>query len=350
MSDAVLVSIVVPLYNEAQGIAGLAEALSQLQTNRLGDSFEFVLVDDGSTDATWSLLEQWADEEPRATLVRLAGNRGSHRAVRAGLEVAFGEVMVMMPADLQEGLDLVQECLNKWHATGTMAVMMVPKKGRAYSRAMDSIAASTFYALLGLSTTLYGEVPIRAQVKLMDRTCVNAFVQEASPYAIRLPFVLQQHFPYELVFYDVKPRKCGKSKWTFGKKLALMRDLLVDTSSWLLSPWRIAAVGLLIYTVLMVTSVVCTQPAAAILDLLGGITFAVTSLIVLSILGVLIGRLHVELRARPSYVVREIRRARILNDTHRQRVDHGFDMAGRGPTDGCPAAAGEVNENDRSAP
>ena len=78
MNESSLVSIVIPVYNEAEALPELIRQLAQLQTNRWGDRFEFVAVDDGSTDDTWRRLLDWAADEPRLTLVRLAGNRGGY--------------------------------------------------------------------------------------------------------------------------------------------------------------------------------------------------------------------------------------------------------------------------------
>ena len=254
MTRCSLVSLIIPVYNEAEALPELIRELSKLDTNRWDDRFEFVLVDDGSTDDTWQKLREWAEHEPRLTLVRLAGNRGSHRASRAGLKAATGDVMIMIPADLQEGTDLVQLCLDTWHRTETMAVMMVPTHGRVYERRWERLAAKAFYCLLRASTGLYQDVSVRAQVKLMDHVSADAFASNSSAFALRTPFVLQQKLPYEVVHYQIKKRSKGRSKWNPAKKMALVVDMLLDTSACLLSPWRIAVAGFAAYGCLMLAS------------------------------------------------------------------------------------------------
>lgn len=319
MNRSSLVSVIVPVYNETEALPELIAELSKLETNRWGDTFEFVLVDDGSTDDTWEKLLQWAEHEPRLSLVRLAGNRGAHRAVRAGLEAATGDVMVMIPADLQEGIDLVELCLDKWHRSGTMVVMMVPKHGRVYERRLESLAAGAFYWVLRAGTGLYKDASVRAQVKLMDRVAADAFTRNSSAYALRAPFVLQQRFPYEVVHYEIKKRSKGRSKWDFAKKTALMVDMLVDTSAWLLSPWRIAAAGFATYACLMLASLTAgsIQP---VLTSLAGVLLAATLLSAISILGIQVARICQELRGRPLYVIREIRRSSVNVARSRSRV------------------------------
>jgi len=307
MNRSALVSLIVPVYNEADGLDALIGELSKLQTNRFGDSFEFVLVDDGSTDATWEELLLWAEHEPRLTLVRLAGNRGAHRAARAGLETARGDVMIMIPADLQEGIDLVQSCLEAWHQSGNMVVMMAPKHGRVYDSRLSAWAAALFYLMLRATTGLYKNVPVRSQVKLMDRVATDAFLKSSSAYAIRAPFVLRQNFPCDVVYYEVQKRSRGKSKWNLRKKTALFLDVLIDVSAWVLSPWRIAAAGFALYACLTAASWVfgsAGQALAAVADL----SLGATVLAVLAVLGVHVVRIHEELRGRPVYVIREVRR------------------------------------------
>jgi len=310
MNDPALISLIVPVYNEAEALPELIAELSTLQTNRFGDHFEFVLGDDGSTDDTWQTLLSWAQREPRLALVRLAGNRGAHCAVKAGLEAASGDAMIVIPADLQEGLDLVEACLEAWHRAAPMVVMMVPKQGRVYQRRSEGLAASAFYAILRAGTGLYKDLSVRAQAKLTDRVATDAFLANSSTYALLTPFVLRQGFPCEVVYYDGKPRSRGNSKWNLAKKTALMTDMLLDTSSRLLSPWRIAAAGLGVYGCLWLTGLSTgvhwlgsTWFSGAFLS---GLLLAVAS-----VLGIHVGRIHQELRGRPAYVVRERRGSQI---------------------------------------
>lgn len=313
MSEPTLVSVIVPAYNEEDTLSHFVSEITKLHTNEWGDTFEFVVVDDGSTDQTWQKLLDWQDEESRLTLVRLAGNRGALRAARAGLEAASGDVMVFVPADLQEGIDLVHMCLDMWHASGAPVVMMVPKHGRIYDRMSDGLAARIFYFALRLSTNFYGPLSVRAQVKLMDRVTAKAFVQGGTWCSMRTPFVLRHKFPYEVVHYQVKRRTAGRSKWTLAKKLALAQDFFIETSTWLLSPWRIAVAGLAVFTVLAILSRLLPS-VCALLATLADVVFAAVVLMVLSILGAHIARIHRDLRDRPVYVVRDIRPARLLSE------------------------------------
>ena len=309
--ELTLVSVVVPVFEEAAGISELRRAFDALEPNAWGDRYEVVLVDDGSRDETWRLLGEWAREDDRVTLVRLAGNRGAHRAARAGLEAASGDACVVIPADLQEGVDLVHTCVDRWHRGGKPVVMMVPRRGRIYARRIDALAARVFYGVLRLSSRVYRGVPVRAQVKLLDRVAADAFARQAPATVLRAPFVLQQRLPFDIVEYDVRPRLAGSSKWGLSRKIALVLDLLVDASSWLLSPWRVGALGLVAVAAFETLS---TMSGSAVAGLAARLAFAATTLVMLSILGMQIGRIHQELRARPIYVVSDLRRGKVGAD------------------------------------
>ena len=305
MKEVSLVSIVIPIFNETEGLDELRHELSHLTTNHWNDQFEFVLVDDGSTDETWSSLVSWAENDNRVRAVRLAGNCGAHNAGRAGLEVAAGDCAVIIPADLQEGIDLVKQCIESWHDTGTMVVMMVPEQGRAYDRVRDAWSAQLYYGLMKLTTRLYTDVPVQAMVKLMDRVCIQAYLKKTSKRAMRTPFVLQQKIPFELVRYRIQPRHAGRSKWSFYRKLRLMFDMLMECGAWLLSPWWMALLVFGVYSVLLLGNV-GNFAWSGVLRMAADLWLAGGLLGLLSITGAQLGRIHQEIYGGPAYIIREI--------------------------------------------
>lgn len=311
MTGSALISIVVPVYNEDTGLSPLFDMLSAIRSNQWGDRFEFVLVDDGSTDGSWQRMQAWAATEPRATLVRLAGNRGAHHAGRAGLEFAQGDAMIFIPGDLQERVDIVEASLKMWHDEGKKVVLMVPADGeRSYGSWPERMSALLFYVILRFSSRVHTGETVRSTVKLMDRAVAASFVENAAIFSVRNTFVLRQGISYGLLPYKVHKRSTGASKWTTRKKALLMLDLLVDSSAWLLSPWRFAAATALLYCLLRIASVFADswrQPllaGAEVILVLGG-------LLVLSILGLHLSRVHQELRGKPAYIVAEVRRNQI---------------------------------------
>ena len=242
------ISIVIPLYNEADGIPALRSELAGWNTQRR--SFEIIVVDDGSTDATWAALRRWVDEDSTVSAVRLDRNHGPHRASRAGLRFCHGDCAIVIPADGQEGVDLVEQCLDRWERAGVPAVMTVPRHGRHRERWLDSFFSSFFYVLLRWNTPHYKGVSAQAMVRLMDRGTYLAFLGDHAALALRTPFVLKGKFAYDVVPYEVKPRRVGRSKWRFRRKVALMRDVLVASDAWIVRPGPVAGVVVFVYAIL----------------------------------------------------------------------------------------------------
>ena len=311
MNDSALISIIVPVYNEEAGLTHLFDMLSAIESNKWGDQFEFVLVDDGSTDGSWACMLAWSKTEPRATLVRLAGNRGAHHAGRAGLEFAQGDAMVFIPADLQERVDVVEASLRVWHEEGKNVVLMVPEEGeRRHANWLQSLSANLFYLVLRFSSRIHTGQTLRSAVKLMDRAVAMSFVQSAAIFSVRNTFVLRQKINHGLVHYKVHKRDTGTSKWTLRRKALLMLDLFVDSSAWLLSPWRFGLATAVVFCVLRLAAmyaVAWQEPLLASAEMV----LAVGILVVLSIVGLHVSRIHQELRAKPAYIIAEVLRSRI---------------------------------------
>lgn len=318
MNGSALISIIVPVYNEENGLAHLFDMLSAMESNEWGDRFEFVVVDDGSTDGSWARMLEWANGEPRATLVRLAGNRGAHYAGRAGLEYARGDAVVFIPGDLQERADVVQASLRVWHEEGKRVVLMVPEAGeRSYANWLERLGARLFYSLLRHSSRIHTRDTVRSTVKLMERAVAMSFFQHAALFSVRNTFVLNHGISHGIVRYSVHKRDVGTSKWTLRKKALLMLDMLVDSSAWLLSPWRFGAATAALYCVLRLASVFAGAWQEALL-VCADIVLAVGILAMLSILGLHLSRVHQELRARPAYIVAEARPNRIAENEDRE--------------------------------
>ena len=116
------VSIVTPLFNEAMGIPRLAQALVQALDKACPSAWEWVAVDDGSGDETFRIIRREITAAPNWQLVRLSRNFGQQAAYRAGLEVARGEAVVFLDADLQDPPGLIPEMMNLWEKGNFLVV------------------------------------------------------------------------------------------------------------------------------------------------------------------------------------------------------------------------------------
>lgn len=301
-----LVSIVVPAYNEEDNIEMLMDELMALDKSKWGDRFEFIIVDDGSTDKTWEYIYRYLSKEPRLTLVKLTGNRGAQVATRAGLAHSKGDVCIALSADLEEGIDLIEPCLAEWHK-GKLVVMVVPIGSRLRQRIIDDLFAWFFYKSFKISTSLYGDLDVRAFPSLMDRVAVDVYTKYAPNSNNRAVFLLQQGFRYGVVKYAFQKRRHGKSKWTFKRRLLLALDMFIDASSWMLSSWRLSmSIFGGIFGIRLFTELVGYDNRTV--DVWFEIALFGIVLIVLSIISIFVSRSYLELRAGPPYIIEEIRR------------------------------------------
>ncbi len=163
------VSVVVPVFNEEDGLPALRERLTAALTGLLG-GYEVVCVDDGSHDGSAALIEEWARSGAPVTLVQLSRNFGMEIAMSAGLDHARGEFVVLMHADLQDPPELIPEMLAA-AAEQSADVVFARRIGRDES-ALKRLMATAFYALM----QRLARVPYQGQAgdfRLMSRRVVD---------------------------------------------------------------------------------------------------------------------------------------------------------------------------------
>jgi glycosyltransferase involved in cell wall biosynthesis len=231
-----LVSVVVPVYQNAGSLRDLAARLQAVAAACTPSEFDFVFVDDGSTDESFAVLRDLAREDPRVRVVKLSRNFGSNAALLAGLVAAKGDAAVVVAADLQDPPELIPKMLALW-AEGHR-VVLAARRSRDdpfWTRAL----AATFYAL-------FRRLAIRTMPEngfdffLVDRRVRDLLVgiQENNAYLMGL--VLWLGFAPAVVHYDrvARDRRYGSSAWTFWKKVKHFADSFVAFSY---APVRLAS-------------------------------------------------------------------------------------------------------------
>src|SRR5271165_3265259 len=138
-----LLSIVIPVLNEAETVPLM---ISRLRQTLGGLKWEVILVDDGSTDQTWSILERTAFEDPRVKLLRFSRNFGHQAAVTAGLDFADGDAVIVMDADLQDPPELLPKMLDMF-AEG-YDIVSPQRVSREVDSRFKRWTASVFYSIL----------------------------------------------------------------------------------------------------------------------------------------------------------------------------------------------------------
>jgi glycosyltransferase involved in cell wall biosynthesis len=302
-------SIIIPAFNEERGIAAALRTIrSELLKTNLG--FQLIVVDDGSTDATWEVLHALQREIPELHALRLSRNFGKEGALAAGLDVADGDGTLLMDADLQHPPALIPEMVRLWQAEGWDVVEAV-KTHRGRESWLHRVTARSFYKAAGWLTGY--DLQDASDFKLLDRRVVEAWRRFGERTTFFRGLVAWLGFQRTHVYFDVPPRDGGGSRWSMTGLTGLAVQAVTSFS----------AIPLQLVTVLgVVTLLIAAGMGLQALRLwyqglaLPGFTTVVLLQLILSgflmislgIIGTYVARIYEEVKARPRYVIREVAR------------------------------------------
>jgi polyisoprenyl-phosphate glycosyltransferase len=295
-----MLSIVTPAFNEAQNLPALREQL-EAHLHGLGVEWEWIIVDDGSSDGTYALVQQWARKAPRIRGRRLSRNYGSHAAVACGLKSARGKAIAFIAADLQDPPEIVGKLLARWRS-GADVVWAVPQRRTVFG------FRTFFYALLRRGDGL-AEQPLQGgDAVLIDRAVADVLTSREERHSNLCARIRLAGFAQEIVPYHKEARRSGRSGWTLRKKMKLALDsltgfdhALVRSMTYLGLIIAISGFALAIHVVIHALAgdppMGWSSVMTAIL-ILGGV-----QMIFLGMLGEYAWRTLDEARGRPLYVV-----------------------------------------------
>jgi glycosyltransferase involved in cell wall biosynthesis len=302
-----LVSIVVPIYNEA---AVLDELCRRLQA-ALSDvaQHEIVVVDDGSTDGSWDLLCALAARDPKMRVARLSRNFGHQIAITAGLDLARGDAVVMMDGDLQHPPEVIPGLLDKWREG--YDVVYAVRADRSAEGWFKRSSASAFYSLL----RRLAEIDIPAQAgdfRLLSRRAVDALA--AMPERARFLRGMAAWIGYRQIAvpYQTAQRRAGKTKYPLSRMLRLAGDGITSFSA---APLRLVSAlgflfvlfcaGYLIYVLyihfLTNRTIEGWTTVVVLILLIGGV-----QLLSLGLVGQYVARVFDEAKRRPLYLFENV--------------------------------------------
>lgn len=305
-------AIVVPCYNEEDVLPlsapKLVELIDRLAANGLCQPNSFiVLVDDGSRDGTWPLLQEMVKRyDGHCRALRLATNSGHQNALLAGLEYAAArsDASVSIDADLQDDLAAVETMLERYR-NGDEIVLGV-RSDRTTDSPFKKFTAGVFYRLMRTMGVV--ATPQHADFRLLSKTAmVN--LQRFTEYHVYLrgfPHVLHSRISY--VYYSRSPRLAGETKYPFGKMLSLAWNGITSFS---VVPLRV--IGILGASVFFISTVlflyaVIARAGGDVVPGWASITaplYALGGMIMLSIgvLGEYVGKIYIEVKRRPRYLL-----------------------------------------------
>jgi glycosyltransferase involved in cell wall biosynthesis len=301
-----LLSVVAPVYNEQE----LVERFVRRACAAVADyTFELVLVNDGSTDATPELLDRMAAEDPRVRVIHLSRNFGHQAALTAGLEHAVGDVVAMIDADLQDPPELIPTMVARWEAGAD--VVYAVRREREGETAFKLATASWFYKLFDKLAQVDLE-PNSGDFRLLDRRALDALLTMTERSRFLRGMTVWVGFTQTAVPYERDARHAGETKYTLRKMLRFSLDAIASFSH---VPLQLATyVGLLSAGLAFVAIpvVIGLHFAGSYLPGFGSLTIAILllggiQLIALGVIGEYVGRIYDEVKHRPLYIVREER-------------------------------------------
>jgi glycosyltransferase involved in cell wall biosynthesis len=305
---SVVLSVIVPVYNEQEGIPTLHQRLGQVLDD-LGCSAEIIFIDDGSRDNSAALLRALATHDPRVLVLGLSRNFGKEIAVSAGIDYAHGDAVVVLDADLQDPPELIASMMEQWRA-GADCVLM-KRASRDGETWLKKATSSWFYRLL----RKIGDVDIPRDVgdfRLMSRRAVDALrrCQERTRYMKGL--FAWVGYPTVTLTYEREARHAGTSKWNYWRLWNLALEGITSFST---APLKIAGyVGLFValsaffYSAwVFIKAALWGDPVPGYPSLMMVVLFlGGTQLLALGIIGEYLARIFVEVKQRPLYLVADV--------------------------------------------
>jgi len=223
-----LVSVVVPVFNNYGSLADLLDRLAQLADRNGADDFEFILVDDGSRDESYRVMERLAAQEHRLTLVKLSRNFGSNAAILAGLEHTAGDAVAVIAADLQDPPEMIDRMLAKWREGRKVVLAGRDTRDDPW---LTCVMADVFYKLF--RKFAIATMPPRGfDFFLIDRQVTDLVTATQERNAYLMGLILWLGFEPEVLYYHRAKReeRYGVSMWTFARKVRYFADAFVAFS------------------------------------------------------------------------------------------------------------------------
>ncbi|MBR8651988.1 glycosyltransferase family 2 protein [Achromobacter sp. Marseille-Q0513] len=299
------VSCVIPCLNESANL-GILLPLLRNRLSALCTSWEIIVADDGSTDGTEALMQEWT-EHPGFRYVQLSRNFGKEAALSAGLESATGDAVICLDADLQHPPALIEQMLARWAAGAEMVYAV--RETRADESWAKRAGARWFYKLLSGARGV--DVPAHAgDFRLMDRSVVDAL--NALPERTRFMKGLYAWvgFKGEALPYTPDERLHGSSRFSGLRLFRLALDGLTAFTTWPLRMVSLAGVvmalvGLCYAAYLVGEYLLLGNPVSGWTTIVTAVLFfAGVNLISLGVVGEYVARIFDEVKGRPLYVVR----------------------------------------------
>jgi dolichol-phosphate mannosyltransferase len=331
-------SIVVPCFNEEPCLDALYSRLAAAARSAAGDDYEILLVNDGSRDGSWPLMQRLAADDPRLVAINLSRNHGHQLALTAGLDLCRGDVVLIIDADLQDPPELLGEMIATMRAEQADVVYGV-RRSRAGETAFKRATAHGFYRLLRRATEV--DIPVDAgDFRLMSRRALDALLAMPEQARFIRGMVAWIGFKQVPFLYNRDQRFAGDTKYPLRKMIRFALDAITGFSSAPLKLASHAGLWLSLGSLLIIAYIVYAWWVGRSIQgwtslMLVVVVLGAVQMFVLALMGEYIGRLYNQAKQRPLYIVQEIAGA----SDRRARLGHVADPSSASQSPGAGDAA-----------
>jgi dolichol-phosphate mannosyltransferase len=300
-------SVAVPVYNEVESLSELYQRLQSV-FGEIGESWELILVDDGSTDGSTEEILRLGEQDPHVIPVIFARNFGHQIAITAGLDHSHGDAVIIMDADLQDPPEVIPDLISKWkEGFEVVFAVRTEREGESWFK---RLTAAFFYRMISRITDV--DIPLDAgDFRLLDRQAVNTLNAMRERHRFPRGMAAWIGFQQVGVPYKRSARYAGETKYPFRKMLRLALDAVTGFSYFPLQiatyfGFLCAGVSAIAIPVVIVMRLTGSQTFLGQATTLIAVLFlGGVQLISLGILGEYLGRLYDEAKGRPLYIVRK---------------------------------------------
>lgn len=303
-SEASLLSLVIPVYQEGSHIRSSISVIEKVLTKHL-IRHEFILIDDGSKDNTWEEIKQLSIESDNITALRLSRNFGKESALCAGLDYADGDMVLVMDADLQHPPEVIPEMVKAWRDEGYDVIEGIKSSRGKENRFYKWCAKIFYYIIYKTSDINLGKA---SDFKLLDRKVIEAWKEMPERAIFFRGMTAWLGFDRKQISFDVAERVNGKTKWSL---LRLIRLAVNAITSYTSVPLHcITALGIVMFfgaillglqTLYMKFTGRATSGFTTVILLL--LIIGSSIMISLGMIGIYLTKIYKEVKARPRYLV-----------------------------------------------
>lgn len=301
------VSIVIPVYYNEDNLLPLYEDLKEKFIQVIDYDYEIVMVNDGSKDRSYEVMQQLAERDSNIKIVSLSRNFGSHAAILCGLEKCTGDCALVKAADLQEPTELILEMVESWTQGNNVVLAVRQDREESFGQ---KLFANTYYWMVQ-KAALENMPSGGFDVYLVDRKVINVLTALDERNSALTGQILWSGFKTAKIPYVRKAREIGTSKWTLKKKIRLVADTLFSFST--LPVTMVTTVGAVSFAGALIWAVVVLVcKLLGLIQVSGWTTLFIFNLfsfgmimMTLGILGAYLWRTFDASRNRPPYIIED---------------------------------------------